>query len=133
MNTIKKTLLTAFFAIPMMAMGADYPWLTFKMTDGSEMSVAAEGLAINYNEGSLQLKSATVDQTIASDMVASMRFTTAAAAVEGITDLMNTEADYFDISGKLAGRFSTSDEARKALSSGTYIVRSNGKTIKVIF
>ncbi|MDE6511227.1 MAG: hypothetical protein K2L00_03930 [Muribaculaceae bacterium] len=130
---MKKTLILAVLAFPMMAAAADYPWLTFSMADGTEMSVAAEGLAINYSEGNITLKSATVDQTLATDLVKSMRFTTSAAAVEGITDLMDQEADYFDLSGKKSGRFTSSDEARKALPSGTYIVRSNDKSLKVIF
>lgn len=133
MKKLKKTLILAVLAFPMMAAAADYPWLTFSMADGTEMSVAAEGLAINYSEGNITLKSATVDQTLATDLVKSMRFTTSAAAVEGITDLMDQEADYFDLSGKKSGRFTSSDEARKALPSGTYIVRSNDKSLKVIF
>ena len=133
MNVIKRTLIIAAIASPMMATAADYPWLTFKMADGTEMSVAAEGLAINYSEGHLLLKSATVDQLLATDQVLSMQFTTSASAVDGIKDILSVEADYFDLSGKKAGRFTNSDEARKALSSGTYIVRSKEKTIKLIF
>lgn len=133
MKRVKKTLILAALVSPMMAVAADYPWLTFNLADGTEMSVAAEGLAINYNEGNLILKSATVDQLLTTDQVRSMRFTTIPAAVEGITDVLSAEADYFDLSGKKAGRFATSDEARKALPSGTYIVRSKDKTIKVIF
>lgn len=132
MKNLKKTLILAAVAWPLAA-AADYPWLTFSMADGTDMSVAADGLAINYSEGNLTLKSATVDQTLATELVKSMRFTTSDAAVEGITDLMNQEADYFDLSGKRAGKFVSSDEARKALPSGTYIVRSNDKSLKVIF
>lgn len=133
MKKLKKTLILAALVWPLAGTAADYPWLTFSMADGTEMSVAAEGLAINYHEGNITLKSATVDQILATDLVKSMRFTTSAAAVDGITDLMNQEADYFDLSGKKAGRFASSDEARKALPSGTYIVRNNDKSLKVIF
>lgn len=133
MKKAKKTILLAVIVCPMMAAAADFPWLTFRMVDDTEMSVAAEGLAINYNEGNLLLKSATVDQTIATELVKSMRFTTTSAAVEGITDLLTAEADYFDLSGIMVGRFASSDEARKALPSGTYIVRSKDRTIKIIF
>ncbi len=117
----------------MMAMGADYPWLTFRMADGTEMSIASEGLAINYSDGYLQLKSSTVDQSISCQEVKSMKFTTSPAAVDGISDISSSEAEYFDISGKNMGVFATVDDARKALPSGTYIVRSKDKTIKLIF
>ncbi len=132
MNKIKSLILAAC-AFPAMAYAVDYPWLTFSMTDGSEISVAAEGLTINYSEGNLLLKSATVDQSLATNQVASMRFTTFEAGVEGINDILSSEADYFDLSGKKAGRFSSSEQARKILPSGIYIVRTKDKTIKVIF
>lgn len=133
MNRIKKTLLTASFAIPMMAMGADYPWLTFKMADGNEMSVASEGLTINYIDGYLQLKSTTVDQSILCEEVKSMKFSATPVSVDGISDILSSEAEYFDLSGKNMGIFTTVDDARKDLPSGTYIVRSKDKTIKLIF
>ncbi|MDE5847908.1 MAG: hypothetical protein K2H71_11225 [Muribaculaceae bacterium] len=133
MKKLKRAFILTALVSPMLAAAADYPWLTFKMTDGSEISVASEGLAINYSDGNLLLKSTTVDQTIPSDQVKSMRFTTSIDAVDEMTDILSSEADYFDLSGIKTGRFSSSDEARNALPSGTYIVRSNKKTIKVIF
>lgn len=133
MKKLKTAFILTALVSPMLAAAADYPWLTFRMTDGSELSVAAEGLAINYADGNLLLKSTTVDQTIPSDQVKAMRFTTSTDAVDEMTDILSSEADYFDLSGIKVGRFSSSDEARNVLPSGTYIVRSNKKTIKVIF
>lgn len=133
MNRVKKAMILAALAFPLMASASVYPWLTFKMTDGTEMSVASEGLAINYNEGKLLLKSITVDQTIPTELVKSMRFTTTPAAVEGIKELISVEADYYDLSGNKVGNFVSSEDAKKALPSGTYILRSKDKTIKIIF
>lgn len=133
MKKITKVILLAALAWPMMAGAAEFQWLTFKMADGSEMSVAADGLAINYSEGSLLLKSATVDESIATANISSMRFTTEAAAVEGISDILSSQSEYFDLSGVRVGIFESLNEARKALPAGTYIMRSNNKTIKVIF
>ena len=133
MKKLKTAFILTALVSPMLAAAADYPWLTFRMTDGSELSVAAEGLAINYADGNLLLKSTTVDQIIPSDQVKAMRFTTSTDAVDEMTDILSSEADYFDLSGIKVGRFSSSDEARNVLPSGTYIVRSNKKTIKVIF
>ena len=133
MKKLKTAFILTALVSPMLAVAADYPWLTFRMTDGSELSVAAEGLAINYADGNLLLKSTTVDQIIPSDQVKSMRFTTSTDAVDEMIDILSSEADYFDVSGIKVGRFSSSDEARNVLPSGTYIVRSNKRTIKVIF
>lgn len=136
MNKVKKTLILAAIACPLLGAAADFPWLTFSMTDGTEISVASEGLAINYNEGNIFLKSTTVDLSLATDLVNSMRFTntSSAAALKGVTDdLMNNEADYFDLFGKKIGRFASFETARKELPSGTYIVRNKEKSIKVIF
>lgn len=133
MNILQKTLIAAACVFPMMATAADFPWMTFKMNDGTEISVASEGLSILYAEGNLLLKSPTVDQNIATNQLVSMKFTTTPAAVDGIDATMTNQADYFDLSGKKAGRFATADEPRKALPSGTYIMKSKEKTIKIIF
>lgn len=132
MNKIKSLILAAL-AFPMIATSANYTWLTFQMSDGSDISVAAEGLSINYTDGNLLLKSSTIDLSLATDQVRSMRFTAFEAGTDRIIDILSSEADYFDLSGKNAGRFTSSEEARKVLPPGTYIVRSKEKTIKLIF
>lgn len=122
--------------LPVISHAEDYQWLTFTMTDNTEMSVAAENLTITYNETdrSLQLKSATVNNRLAVDNIKSMRFTETmgvnAPEVDGIS---TGNVEFYNIDGVKSGVFSSIEEARTSLPSGIYVVKNNGKSFKVIF
>lgn len=131
MNKFKLTLIAAALCLPSLAFSADYPWLTFQLSDDTQLSVAAENLSINYEDGNLHLSSATVDKTIPVGQIKSMRFTAESAAVESIFDIQSAEGDYYNLAGVKVGRFTSVDEAKKALPSGIYIVKSEIKTFKV--
>lgn len=131
MRKFKLILFGAALMLPSLASALDYPWLTFRMTDESEMSVAAENLSINYMDGNLILSSSTVDKTIATDQIKSMRFTATPAAVENIIDIQSAAGEYYNLSGIKVGKFASIEDACKALPSGIYIVKSESKTYKV--
>lgn len=126
----------ASLMLPVISHAEDYQWLTFTMTDNTEMSVAAENLTITYNETdrSLQLKSATVNNRLAVDNIKSMRFTETmgvnAPEVDGIS---TGNVEFYNIDGVKSGVFSSIEEARTSLPSGIYVVKNNGKSFKVIF
>ncbi len=124
-------MLSMAFALPVIAVAADYPWLTFKMTDDSEISVLAADLAINSQNGYLILSSAFVDKTIPLDQIYSMRFTTTSAGVETIEDIQSAVGDYYNLSGIMIGSFSSSDAARNVLPPGIYIVKNNSGSHKI--
>lgn len=130
MNKLKQTILAAAMTLPVMSMAADYPWLTFRMADDTEISVSADNLAMNYKDGYLQLNSSSVDKAIPVDQIKSMKFTSYSA---GIQDIIDAQADgeYYNLSGICVGRYSSVENARKALPSGIYIVKSEKKTFKV--
>lgn len=119
--------------LPMASFAADYQWLTFRMADNSEVSVAADNLSINYRDANLYLKSATVDQTIAVAQIKTMRFTSSAAGINDVDANLPCEADYYTVSGVKVGRFTSIEDARKNLPSGIYVTKGEGKTFKVIF
>ncbi len=50
-------MIAAALALPIMALAADYPWLTFRMADDTQFSVPAESLSMNYSDGNLHLTS----------------------------------------------------------------------------
>lgn len=134
MNSIKRILMGAALLLPIITFAGEYPWLTFSMADGTEMSVAADNLAINYDGGSLVLKSATVDQTIPVAQVESMQFTQQAAGLAGImAGDQHGDVVYYTVSGVNAGAFASVDDARASLPSGVYVVKGSVKTVKVIF
>lgn len=134
MNKVKLLVIGAALMLPQLSNAEDYQWLTFTMTDNTEMSVAADNLSITYNEGSLKLKSATVDQAIAVAHIKSMRFTDTMGihSISGNGDDA-CKSEFYNIDGVKAGEYSSVEEARESLPSGIYIVKNNNTTLKVIF
>lgn len=128
-----KLFLAAVLTLPAMAFASDFPWLTFLMSDNTELSVASDNLEINYSEGNLQLTSSVVNQSIPVDKIKTMRFTMLSSAIDDVIDNTTCPADYYTVSGIKVGRFESPDEARQALPSGIYIGKSELKTYKIIF
>ncbi|MDE6513065.1 MAG: hypothetical protein K2L05_02635 [Muribaculaceae bacterium] len=134
MKTFKQLLLAAALTVSSAGFAAEYQWLTFRMADNTELSVAAENLAISYSGRELRLKSATVDRTLAVDAVKSMRFTSDPAAIDAPQGATRAAAgDYFTAAGVKVGSFASADEARRTLPSGVYVVKTGNKTFKLIF
>lgn len=134
MKKLKQLFVAAALMAPPAGFAAEYQWLTFRMADNSEISVAAENLEINYGGQKLHLKSATVDQTIAVDGIKSMRFTDTPAAIDAPQGAAQVAAgDYYTAAGVKAGSFGSVEEARRSLPSGVYIVKKGDKTVKLIF
>ena len=134
MNHLKQLCVATAMSLPMVLQAANYNWLTFRMTDGTEISVAADNLEADYAAGYLHLSSNTVNQTFKASDIKSMRFTEEnAAGIDGIDADGDTTADYYTVTGVKAGRFRSPDAARETLGSGTYIAKSKTKTFKVIF
>lgn len=133
MTKLKKTFLAATLAIPLMAAASDFPWLTFRMNDDTEISVSSENLDMNYKEGILHLSSANVNQSIPVDKIKSMRFTSHSAGINDIEASDSENSEYYNLSGIMVGKFKTAEDAKKTLPSGVYIVRNSTKTYKVTF
>lgn len=133
MKLIKSLALAILLSAPAAMQAMDFPWITFTLSDQSELSVDAEGLEMTYSDGSLHLHSSRVDKTLATSSIVSMRFSSTNTGVDEIENPLTSEAEYFTLSGESAGIFKSADEAHTALPSGIYIAKSATKTIKVIF
>ncbi|MBD5253042.1 MAG: hypothetical protein HDR83_05340 [Bacteroides sp.] len=115
------------------AQGDAFEWLTFSLTDGSEVAVAAENLSLNFSDGVLRLSSASVDTSFDVANLRSMRFTSDASGIADVEALPAARAEYFTVAGVSAGVFDSVDDARAALTSGMYIARSESRSWKVMF
>ena len=111
----------------------DFPWLSFKMKDASEITVAADNLVMNYSDGNLVLTSGNVNETLPVADIASLSFTNQPAGVEEIVATLSESATYYTLGGVNVGEFASADDARRELPSGTYIAKSASKSFKVIF
>lgn len=124
-------MIAATLLMPIFTYAEALPWLTFRMADDTELSVAAENLTINYKDGNLILSSSVVDKSLPASQIKSMRFTSTSAGINEVIDINSTAGDYYNLSGIKVGRFSSTDDARKILPSGIYIVKNDEKTFKV--
>lgn len=133
MKLLKSFIITLFLIIPSEIWALEFPWLTFKMTDSSELSVAADGLTISCADCVLLLNSDKVNQSLPLNQIQSMRFTSEHVSLHEISSAMTCPAEYYTVQGTAAGRFESIDQARAALPSGVYIGKSESGNFKVIF
>lgn len=132
MNRFYLMLLALAASLGIKASASGYQWLPFTFTDNTQLSVAAEGLEIRYDQANLKLSSATVNETLAVAELASMRF---AEAPTGISAAAADAApvEVYSLQGVEMGCYKSAEEVRAALPSGVYIVKQSSKSMKVIF
>lgn len=111
----------------------NYPWLTFTLTDNTELSVPSENLQLTYAGGELKLTSASVDQTLPLQLLKSMRFESEQSGLEDRKAEANTPVTVFNSLGGNIGVFASIDEAVNSLPHGVYIISSGRSTKKVMF
>lgn len=111
----------------------EFPWLSFKMNDATEITVAADNLVMQYADGNLTLSSETVNQIIPVADVISMKFVDKWTGIDNINDAFCQPTVYYTLAGIEVGEFPSASEARRALPSGTYIVKSPSGALKIIF
>lgn len=105
-----------------------YTHLTFEKSDGTLTSVALSSLSITISGTTLTAG----DQSFALADLTKMYFTTAdVTAIDEVNTAVSGEVEVFSMSGIAMGKFTTMQEAMSSLRTGVYIVKSNGKTIKV--
>lgn len=134
MTKITYLAIAAAMSTSLLAGAVDNSWLNFRMIDNTVLSVASDNLLINYIDGTLHLTSPTVDQTIPVTEIRSMQLSSETSGI-GIPEQGNESSvlEYFNAAGLKAGAFSSQEEAKEALPSGIYIVKSGEKSRKVIF
>lgn len=111
----------------------DFPWLSFKMKDASEITVAADNLTMTYSGGNLLLTSASVSETLPVANIASMSFSNQQAGLDEINTPLSEYASYYTLDGVEVGGFTSVDDARHNLRPGVYIARTGSKSFKIIF
>ena len=134
MKQIKNLLTVCLLTVPAVLSAEVYPWLTFRMSDNTEISVPSPNLKIDYNDRVLHVSTPAVTTDISIDKVKSMQFTSSSSAVDKISDGSESGAmEFFNVSGVKTGSFGSLEEARKALPSGVYIIKNGEKSRKAIF
>lgn len=126
---MKKVLLVLMMMTGMLTAHADsYTYLTFEKSDGTLTSVSLSSLSITISGTTLTAG----DQTFALADLTKMYFTTAdVTAIDEVKTAVSGEVEVFSMNGVAMGKYTTVQEAMSSLRTGVYIVKSNGKTVKV--
>ncbi len=115
-----------------------YPYLAFQRGDGTIVSIGVESLGMTISDGYLY---AVNDQASKSFVVADltrMYFsaedtgTGVPTSIDELNTADNGPAQVYTPSGAFVGTYSTLNAATAAAKGGVYIIRQNGKTLKVI-
>jgi len=125
---MKKTMILMLLSvITLVTRAADYNYLVFTLTDGSEQAIVAANLNITFTDGNLV--ATTANETLATIPLASlqkMQFSETNTA--GISALPIDGQDDIKAIYDLQGHMMPLDTQ---LPKGTYIVKTSSRTIKV--
>ena len=125
---MKKTMILILLSvITLVTRAADYNYLVFTLTDGSEQAIVAANLNITFTDGNLV--ATTANETLATIPLASlqkMQFSETNTA--GISALPIDGQDDIKAIYDLQGHMMPLDTQ---LPKGTYIVKTSTRTIKV--
>ena len=127
---MKKTIiLTLLCALCMGAQAADYNYLVFTMNDNTTQTVAASNLTMSFGDGKLTVSNGTTTlATITLADLAKMEFSNTEST--GITNIstdrltIDETTQVYDLNGRQL-------PSGTQLQRGIYIVKTNGRTIKV--
>ncbi len=130
----KKLLILALAGLPFAGAGADtYPYLSFETQDGTVRSVSVNSLTVTFSNGKLLADNGTDSYEIDAASLSRMYFS--ADNLTAISDVKGTDSlgklEVYTLSGVRLGSFDSADALRNGVSAGVYIVKSNGKTLKV--
>ena len=130
-NYLLLTLLLATIGVE----AADYQFLNIEKTDGTQQSITAVGLTLNYSGETLTATNGSESYTFTLSELNRMYFSndevqasTGDDVVNAITDIDNaadTETEIYDMNGR---QIPVSEKLRK----GVYIFKNGNKTKKVI-
>lgn len=127
---MKKTIFTAMLtALVISAGAADYDYLVFTLTDGNTKAIAASNLNITFTGGNLVATSGTETlATIALSELSKMEFSndgTAGISAISVDELtIDGGMSVYDLNGRKLPTVTK-------LSRGIYILKGNGRTLKV--
>ncbi len=110
--------------------GADYSYLTFQTTDGTEYSVAVSGLTISFQNGYMTASDGT---SLSLSSLNKMYFSTTSGITTLNSDANASDVMVFNSSGEQIGTYSSLYQALSSLGKGVFVIKdSNGKTQKRI-
>lgn len=133
---MKKILLSSAVLLLAAAAKADtYPCLSFQRADGTTVSFGVESLSMTFGDSgkTLVVTSGTESQTLSVADLTRMFFSTESAT--GISSATAGAADStvraYTATGVYIGQFGSMEAMRGKVQPGVYLVKKNGRTLKI--
>ena len=138
---MKKMLLATLALTGAFAASADsytYPYICFQKADSSVVALGVNSLEITFSDGKLVATNAETTRTLSVADLSRMYFSADDTGIDDLPTGVNFpdsetsgKASVYTPAGVLVGTYSTLTEAKAAAKGGVYIIRQNGKTLKV--
>lgn len=127
LTTLIAALLIGFHAN---AASYEFPYLTF-VTNSGETTLSVEALTISISESNLIVTNESGTQTFALQDLTKMYFSSSITGVNSVITQEDGEVEVFALNGVSMGKYANTNTAIEALKSGVYVLKANGKTIKI--
>lgn len=125
------------------ASAQSFEYLTFKKVNGDEFSMGIDHLKITFNDGILTATDGNKTQTVALNEMSKMFFSLTPTAIEQTAVATNEQIEATIVNGKLKVKAPAGSNVQvysidgrqmnaQHLTKGTYLVRINDKTLKVL-
>lgn len=130
---MKKVFFSLIFLLFLAAFGRaeSQLYLVFETTNGSKIPFNAQNLIMNVNGTVLDVTNDETSAKLTLSELTKMYFSTDISAINSPEISPKSESvEIFSLSGISLGKHSSSEEAKKALSTGVYIFKSESGTSK---
>ena len=131
MKKIGLLLVTVVCAV--MAQAADYPYLVFTNTAGTNTALSVSNMTLTVNGSELTVTNAEGTQAFTLTDLAAMQFSQdgSVTAIENVLD-GEKSVDVYSVTGVGLGSFSNLHEAAGVLPTGAYVMKQGGKSQTVV-
>lgn len=133
---MKKWILCMMAAIAIQVWAADftYKYLVVKTSDGTQVSLASEGLKLTFADGQLVAVNNSGSKSFELASLSSMLFaeTESTTGIARTTSVADGRVEVYTLSGMYVRTFDTSSTLKTQLKSGVYVVKQNNKSTKII-
>ena len=111
---------------------ADYPYLVFTNTSGTNVVLSVENLTLTVSGSTLQVSNADGTTSFTLTDLASMQFS-ADGTTDGLEDVLNADlpVSVYSLTGVSLGTFDNLQQAVEGLDAGSYVI-SDGKNAQTI-
>lgn len=130
---MKKFLIpTMALMLAMSASAETYPYLSFQTVDGSVVSLKSSNLNLTIEDGKLVVQNDEGSNKFVLTDLARMFFSKSTeTSITNLNTDVNSTLQVYTTSGVFLGEFDSERSLRRSVPLGIYVVKTNGKTLKM--